>query len=240
MVYNVLMVRYLLKIKKEARKLRRHGKTYEEINQKLKMKIPKSTLSGWCHGVLLPIDYPEKIEKINQKNLSEARVLAWKTNKINRKIFLDQIKKESLPIAKTIKDNSVGLIALAMLCLGEASKYKSKHRQFSLGSSDPRIITIFLCLLKRFPGYKAEKIRCTVQCRADQDTEFLEEYWRGVTCIPKNLFYSTRIDPRTRGKPTKNKEYKGVLVIDYGDRIIQQKIESIADLVYNLLKLEGP
>lgn len=37
-----------------------------------------------------------------------------------------------------------------------------------------------------------------------------------------------------------NKDYKGVLVIDYADRRLQQKIESIADLVYNLLKLEGP
>ena len=145
-----------------------------------------------------------------------------------------------MPIAKTIKNNSIGLIALAMLCLGEASKYKSKHRQFSLGSSDPRIITIFLCLLKRFPEYKAEKIRCTVQCRVDQDIEFLEEYWRRITRVPKNLFYSTKIDPITRGKPTKNKDYKGVLVIDYSDRKMQQKIESIADLVYNLLKLEGP
>jgi len=63
MVYNVLMVRYSSRIKREARKLRRQGKTYEEINQSLKMKVPKSTLSGWCHNILLPVDYSEKIKK---------------------------------------------------------------------------------------------------------------------------------------------------------------------------------
>ena len=142
-VYNVLMARYSLGIKREIQKLREQGKTYGEINQRLGVKVPKSTMFYWCRNVLLPVDYPEKLKKINRKNLSEARVLAWKANKISRRIFLDQINRESLPVAKTIKDNSTGLVALAMLCLGEASKYKSKHRRFSLGSSDPRIITIF-------------------------------------------------------------------------------------------------
>lgn len=120
------------------------------------MKIPKSTLSGWCRKVLLPVDYSEKLDELNRKNLYRARVLAWKANKISRKKFLDKMKKENLPVAEAIEDYSTGLVALAMLCLGEASKYKSKHKQFSLGSSDPRIIVIFLCLLKRFPEYKRE------------------------------------------------------------------------------------
>ncbi|MBI4079144.1 MAG: hypothetical protein HY429_02505 [Candidatus Levybacteria bacterium] len=78
-----------------------------------------------------------------------------------------------------------------------------------------------------------EKIRCTVQCRADQDIIVLEKFWLDVTKIPRRLFYKAQIDPRTRGKPTKKKDYKGVLRIDYFDTKVQLELESLAQLVYN-------
>ena len=123
-----------------------------------------------------------------------------------------------------------------MLCLGEASKYNPKTRPaFTLGNSDARIITIFLELLKQCFRFDIEKIRCTVQCRADQDTKALETFWMDVTGIPKRLFYKPHIDPRTKGKPTKKPNYKGVLRIDYFDSKVQHDLESLANLIYNIL-----
>ncbi|MCX6727038.1 MAG: hypothetical protein NTY75_04530 [Candidatus Shapirobacteria bacterium] len=224
-------------IKKKVQKLRKLGKTYTDINRILKISIPKSTISGWCHNISLPPDYQDKIAKLNASNLIHAQKIAWKVNKTHRNRYLDTIKEKNIPIAKNIQETSTGLIALAMLCLGEASKSKTKHKSFSLGSSDPRIIIIFLALLKRFEEFKKEKLRCTVQCRADQDIKKLEKYWYGVTKISKKYFYPARIDPRTVNKPTQNKDYMGVLVIDYYDRKIQLILESLADIVYNQLKI---
>ena len=132
------------------------------------------------------------------------------------------------------------MIALAMLCLGEASKSKTKHRQFSFGNSDSRIITIFLQLLKRTNEFNPTKIRCTVQCRADQNTTDLEAFWQKITRITKTQFYPTRTDPRTIGKPTANSNYKGVLVVDYYNRKVQLMLESLANLIFNQLKNKGP
>ena len=224
----------------KVQQLRRQGKTYAEICHDLNIPIPKSTMSSWCHDVLLPRSYANKIKKINKQNLIQARKIALKTNKNIRLEYLNNINKKNKLTAKTIHNYSVGLIALAMLCLGEASKSKTKHRQFSLGSSDSRIIIIFLKLLKRFKGFDQSKIRCTVQCRADQNKSELENYWQNITQVPKSLFYPTRTDPRTLGKPTTKINYKGVLVVDYYNRKIQLMLESLADLVYNQLKIEGP
>ena len=234
------MKRHSDNIKKQIQNLRSLGKTFTEINSILKTNFPKSTLFSWCKDVILPKSYAQKIIKLNQKNLKKSQKIAWKVNQNKRKLYLEQINQNNIPIALKIRDNDTSMIALAMLCLGEASKSKTKHKSFSFGNSDPRIIIIFLYLLKNFESFDTDKIRCTVQCRADQNTLALENYWQKITKVSKKLFYPTRIDPRTIGKSTKNKNYHGVLVIDYYDRNIQLTLESLANIVYNLLTSQGP
>lgn len=234
------MQKYSPKTVGKIRLLRSLGKTYGEIIKSVGFSIPKSTLSYWCQNVRLPQDYSKRIAKINNLNLNKGRKIAVLINKINREKLLKEIEKNNFPIAKRIADKKVAKIALAMLCLGEASKYNPKTRSsFSLGNSDPRIIILFLQLLKICFNFNIEKVRCTVQCRADQDTKKLEDYWLKLTKIPKRLFYKTRIDPRTKGKPTKKITYKGVLRIDYFDRKVQLQLESLANLIYNQI-ISGP
>lgn len=240
MMYNVNMNHYSPTLKAKILKLRTDGKTYSEIKKTINLTIPKSTLSSWCRQISMPRSYTQKINSLNQKNLIRSRKIAWKTNRINHQKYLDQIDKDNLPIAKYIQDKSTALIALSMLCLGEASKSTTKHHSFSLGSSDPRIIVIFLTLLKTFKTYNPRKTRCTVQCRADQNITTLEGYWQKITKIPSCQFYPARKDNRTIGKPTQNPQYHGVLVVDYYDRKVQLTLESLANLVYNLLKNKGP
>lgn len=234
------MRRYNQTLIQEAIKLRSEGQTYTEIRHRLNLKIPKGTLHSWFKNIVLPKDYYGKIAKLNRDHLKKARLIAVAANKIKRQEFLSGLDKINLPLIDLIYNHETAKIALAMLCLGEASKYKST-RSFSLGSSDPRIIIIFISLLKACFDFKLEKVRCTVQCRADQDVKSLERYWMGITEIPKSLFYKAQIDPRTVGKPTKKENYKGVLKIDYLDIKVQLELESLANLVYNQLRLKyGP
>lgn len=221
-------------IREEARKLRSRGKTYSEIKKLLGIKISKSTLSYWVKDIKLPSSYKEKIVELNLNHLKKIRSQALIVNRKKRIEYLKSIESINRPIAEKINEKPVSKIALAMLCLGEASKYRSKRRgAFTLGSSDKRIVILFLEFLKQCFNFHIDKIRCTVQCRADQNTARLEEYWQKVTKIPPKLFYKARIDPRTIGKPTKKKEYKGVLRVDYLDTNVQLELESLADLVYN-------
>lgn len=234
------MGRYNKALIQQAMKLRSEGQTYAEIRHILNLKIPKSTLHSWFKEIILPKHYYSKVSKLNTEHLKKARLIGSEVNKMKRQEFLSGLDKINLSIVKLIHNPKTAKIALAMLCLGEASKYKPR-RSFNLGSSDPRIIIIFLALLKKCFNYQQIKVRCTVQCRADQNIEELEKFWLNVTKIPRVQFYKAQIDPRTVGKPTAKKNYKGVLKIDYLDVKVQLELESLSNLVYNQLKQKfGP
>lgn len=233
------MQRYDSSIIKETRRLRGLGRTYGEIIKSIHLHIPKSTLSEWCKNTQLPPDYVERIAKLNSSNLHKGRIIGWEINKIKRKKYLKEINDLNFPIAKDIEDKNTAKIALAMLCLGEASKSTSRT-SFYFGNSDQRIIVLFLGLMKYCYKFDINKIRCTVQCRADQEAGELERYWQDITKIPKELFYPTRVDPRTIGKITKKKDYKGVLRVDYFDNRVRLDLESLASLIYNHLSIDGP
>lgn len=225
--------KYNQSIIQKAKELRLTGKTYKEICTTLDLKIPKPTLSGWFKNVPLPLQYPEIVQKLNILNLTKARAKAAATNKAKREKLLQSFETKNLPFVQKITDPIPAKLALAMLCLGEAAKYSKSN--FSLGSSDPRIIIIFLRLLPLCFDIQFEKFRCTVQCRADQDTDKLEKFWQELTNIPKNQFYKPQIDPRTIGKPTLKTNYKGVLKVNYLDNKIQLELETLYNLVYNQL-----
>ncbi len=123
----------------------------------------------------------------------------------------------------------VAKLMLVMLYLGEGAK--NKKGSLMLGNSDPAIVRLFLQLLRKCYKIDESKFRCTVQCRADQDINFLEKFWSNVTQIPSRQFYKARIDPRTIGKPTKKSDYKGVCVIDLFSAHIFNEIKIIAGLI---------
>jgi hypothetical protein len=232
------MKKYSLDLINKVKALRSIGKTYVEITTTIGISVPQSTLFEWCKGVTLPKHYQETIEKLNRVNLGKARSMAVAISAIKKAELFEEQRIKNTPIAKKIHNKETAKIALAMLCLGEASKSKSKS-SFNLGNSDPRIILIFLELLKSCFNFNIEKVRCTVQCRADQDTSALETFWQKVTKIPKKYFYKSQIDLRTVGKPTLKSNYKGVLRVDYLDKKVQLELESLADLIYNQALL-GP
>lgn len=227
------MVRHPKELVDKIRTLRSEGKTYGEINKFLNINLAKSTLHQICKNTSLPNEYLEKITRLNIQNLGIARATALAMNKIKRENLFRHFEEVNLPIAKKIHNKHTAKIALAMLCLGEASKSGGKTA-FSLGNSDPRIITLFISLLRTcFDNFDPKKLRGRVQCRADQDTQLLENYWLTVSGIPKSQFYKTGIDPRTINKPTKKLNYKGVLNVNYLDTKVQLELESLANLVYN-------
>lgn len=238
--YCLIMKPYSYAIIQKTQQLRSIGKTYREIIKDINIPIPKSTLSSWLRNIPLPPEYSNKVKVLISQNIALARSKALEKNREIRSQFFKSLYQKNSHIAPRIFDISTAKIALAMLCLGEASKYNPVSRSsFYLGNSNPQIIILFLKLLQICYSIKQDKIRCTVQCRADQNPELLKNYWSEITGIPPRLFYKPLIDPRTVGKPTLKKEYKGVLRVNYLDNTIRHDLESIAKLVYNQLQ-NGP
>ncbi len=222
-------------LREKARKLRSKGKTYSEIQKTLGISMPKSTLSNWCQNVILPDWYNAKIQELNNKSFAKAQAMAHASIKRKRELYLEEIRKESVAVLK--KFNKEGLkVALAMLYLGEGTKWKS-HSGLSLGSSDPNIILLYISLLKKCYKIKPKILKCRISYRADQNINELEKYWSDITSIPRENFYKTIPDPRTKGKRTKKVDYKGVCVITCAGAKIQLELEEIAKLLYK--KISG-
>lgn len=223
-------------LKITAIKLRAQGKTYSEIKKKLCITTPKSTLSNWCKNVKLPKWYVSKIAKLNRKNLTYAQKIARISNERKRETFLNSLKSEAKKTIEHLNKKWLKVI-LAALYLGEGAKWKG-HSGLMLGSSDLNIILLYLKLLTKCYNIKPQEVKCRVSYRADQKIKELEKYWSEITKIPLENFYKTKPDPRTIGKKTLKKEYKGVCVLTCRGANIQLELEQITRLL--LKKLKGP
>lgn len=218
-------------LKEKVIRLRKLGKTYGEIIKEISIPLPKSTLSNWCDGILLSQMEKEKIRISQITRVKRGMETAWVVNKARREKYLASIDARILPLQKRMKDVEVKKIALAMLYLGEGKKKTTSY--LSLGNSDPKIIRLFLSFLRSAYAIEENKFRCTVQCRADQDTKSLEKFWAILTGIPIEKFYKARIDSRTIGKPSRKLDYKGVCVINYFSADIFWELMKIGELIAN-------
>lgn len=208
---------------------RKRGKTYGEIQKLVGRKIPKSTLSCWCKDILLIPEYKIRIEKAMKKNIKRGQAIAFIVTREKRKKYLKSIDTRINHLEKTSQDKDVAKILLAMLYLGEGSKAKKSSLMF--GNSDPKIISLFLRLMRYCYSIDESKFRCTLQCRADQNIKKLEKFWSSITNIPLNKFYTARIDARSIGKKSKKPDYKGVCRIDYFSADLAIELKKIADLI---------
>jgi len=220
-----------LSLKQKVISFRKKGKTYQEIVKSLGVSIPKSTLSYWCRSVPLPSDYNRKIREYNLSNLRKAREIALQIQKKKRKKYLESLQSRNAHLAQLISDPNIAKIALAVLYLGEGRK-NIKKSSLMLGNSDPNIVKFFLHLLRFCYKIDEKKFRCTVQCRADQNTKELEKFWQDVTRIAPSQFYKARIDPRTVGKISRKIEYKGVCRIDYFSAELLIELLQISEIIH--------
>jgi hypothetical protein len=216
-------------LKSKVIELRSKGKSYLEINRLLNSSIPKSTLSYWCKNVGLPIDYKDKIKKINKNNLLKGRNIA-NQNRVekvrdhlnNTKLIFDKY------FDKSFLDNDLKAI-LAILYLSEGAKWKS-HRGLLLGNTDKRIIILYIYLLRVCYGIDRNKLKFHINYRADQDLSKLIRYWSKLLKVKKDQFYQTKPDLRTVGKKTRNNNYQGVCVVVCPGTIIQLELDKIIDV----------
>lgn len=216
-------------LRKKVEDLRKEGKTYQEIQKKMDLLIPKSTLSFWCKKIDLPHGYKNRIDAYNKFNLVRARKIALALHRVERKKYLNSITERNRHLKFALKNKDTAKIVLAILYLGEGSKGQRGSLMF--GNSDPFIISLFVRSLRYCYSIDERKFRCTLQCRADQNIKKLELFWSRVTKIPLSQFYKARVDPRTINKPSKKKDYKGVCRVDYFSADLFFEITKIPEII---------
>lgn len=187
------------------------------------MSIPKPTLYHWFRNITYSDLAIRRLKEIQDNSLRRAQQASVAAKAIRRKAYLAEKEDRNAYLITELSVDSVRKITLATLYLAEGSKSESAQMMF--GNSDPGIISLFLSLMRESYQIDESKFRCTLQARADQDISGLESFWSEVTGIPLSQFYKARIDPRSIGKVSRKKEYKGVCRINYFS----------ADLLYELM-----
>jgi transcriptional regulator with XRE-family HTH domain len=213
------MISKWFELKDKAISLRKKGKSIRDIEKRL--KIPRSTLSGWLKN----IELSKSQKKALDKKWREALVLARRGSMLwHNQQKLERLKKAELEadnVLNSIKIDKNSLdIALAMLYLGEGTK---KGDITSVGNSDPLILKFFVEGIIKNYNFDRNKIKCELHLRADQNQNKIKKYWSTELNIPLCNFLATSFDKRTIGRKT-YKDYKGVCIVRFGTVAIQRKL----------------
>src|SRR3989344_3602666 len=122
--------------KSDAIRLRKNGISIVKIEQRL--KIPRSTLSGWFRDIKLSEKQKEKLLFSKQQGLIKARknAIVWHNKQKENRLKEAEEAARKVINSINIADRNILELALAMLYLGEGAK---KNTETALGSSSPFI-----------------------------------------------------------------------------------------------------
>ena len=209
--------------KKTAIKLRRQGKSYNQISSLL--NVPKSTLSKWFSD-------EEWSYEIKQR-LQEKAKIASKAN-IKKLNGVRQIKLEELYL-KADKEakreflqhrNNTLFISGVMLYWGEGDK-KFKNGIVRISNTDPLLIRIFRNFLLKFGHIPMEKIKGWILLYPDLNKDSCLSYWsREVGILKSNFIKSTLIT----GKHKTNRSPNGTCSLYIGNKYFKKKMLKWIDL----------
>jgi len=230
-IYNFGMKRrWDANVKDKAVNLRKEGRSLSEISGLL--GIPLGTVQGWVKNTHLTelqrLRLKAKAVKHGKMGLAKALRIKEKKLECWKKAVAERTKKFK---GFLNKKSDIAKLACGLLYLCEGAKYPSS-KQLIFGSSDPKLIKVFLELLRNNFDINKDRFRCRIMHRYDQDPAALNRYWSNLTKIPLSRFYKSYKDMRTKGTATKKKNYHGVCAMQYNSTELQYELLSIGESIY--------
>lgn len=208
--------------KEEAIALRRQGKSYRQIKEKL--GVPKSTLATWLSG-----------EKWSQE---VARVLSEQAKAQNgvRMRALDKIRGEHLARVyeearaeathefEDLKYHPLFIAAL-MLYWGEGDRV-SVHG-VRLGNTDPKMLRVFFLFLRDICQIPPERIKAAVLIYPDLNEQECRSFWANEIGIPEFQFQKVIT---IKGRHKSKRLAHGVCTVVVTSRYLKEKMLIWLDL----------
>ncbi|MGB6839149.1 MAG: helix-turn-helix domain-containing protein [Microgenomates group bacterium] len=179
--------------RREAIKLRKRGRTYSEIRQKL--GVPKSTLSGWLGGYHLS---EKELAKL-KVNIKQRKYLGIEKTRITK------AKRRQKRLRKTYKQEERRLLPLTKrelyLCglfLYWGEGVKGLRTGVSLNNTDPKVIKFYYLWMTGALGIPKGKIKVAVHLYEDMDVEESLDYWSRLVGISRKQFIKPYIKKSNR------------------------------------------
>lgn len=220
-----------LKERHEAIKLRKQGKTYNEIREILG-PIPKGTLSGWFKNIQLTAEQKKAIEKRIKDGGELGREKAAWANRNKRLMRIKRIKEEALQDWKDLNNHPLFIGGL-LLYLAEGSK---KNESFQFMNSDPNLIKLMMRWLSLTADVNHEDYQVRLYIHRPYADENLEKFWAKTLSLTFNQFAKTVYKP-TPHNIKRNPKYKGCLRLTVKGRPseLYWRVMAWRDALYNTL-----
>ena len=183
--------------RREAIRLRRSGKSYNEI--KAILSVAKSSLAYWLKN------YPLTTEQVSNltKRYKDGQIENFRnTMRLKREKRLNTTyevqKKNLLPLTQREL-----LIAGLFLYLGEGAK--QTPGQIIVSNTDPNIIKFVLNWYTNILKIPKDKIKVNLQLYRDMDINKELSYWKNILHIPLTNFWK----PYIKKSSTKDIDHSG-------------------------------
>lgn len=198
-------------IKQKAISLRRAGRSYSEILEKI--DVAKSTLSLWLRSVGLS---KRQEQRLTNKKLLSARRGGEKRRRMRLEAIQELQKSAEQEVRdKDLDENELWLSGI-MLYWAEGSKEKDHHvgQQTLFSNSDPRMIKLFLKWLKTVAGEVDQNMVYEIYIHHTANVMRALEFWSNIVSCNKAKIrvYFKRNKKSTNRKNVEN-NYYGLLRI---------------------------
>lgn len=198
--------------KTKAIRLRKQGKTYNEILEVV--PVAKSTLSLWLREVGLSKGQKQRLTA--KKHAAQLRGGARKRaiREESTRLIFSECKKDINSLSK----RELFLLGVALYWAeGSKQKMHSPSVGIDFANSDPEMIRLFLSWLQEIAQVPESDIKLTIHLHKNHMHRYEEviKYWLQVTRLPKEIVTKPIIkkhNPQTRRKNTGD-DYFGLVSI---------------------------
>ncbi len=200
-----------------AIKLRKKGRSYSEIRKKI--KVSKSTLTSWLRDIELSPGQKERLfVTLRQQNgYRLARLNRNKKKRETERIIAEA--KTQLPLLF----NNPLFISGLMLYWAEGDK-SDEREVVKFSNSDSRMIAFMMRWFREICKIDNSKFRAAIHIHELHCRARIENYWSGITGIPKEQFHKTQIKPTSLGQ-RRNKLYDGTCAVVVNSRNLFRRIK---------------
>lgn len=207
-------------LQKRAVLLRKRGYSYSEIS--LKLGVSQSSCSLWLRNIVLSKKAQSRIAQLRKgARLKSAQSVQ---NRIaNReKEIQDEVRKI---FSNLVIETEIAKLFCAVLYWAEGEKNRNS---LVFTNSDPRMIKLFLSLLRTHFQIRSNKLRAFLHLHGYHDLVSQKSYWSTITGIPSERI---RIYQKPNSGRNIRQGYRGCISIRYHDVVLAKKIE----FLYNAL-----
>jgi len=213
-----------IKEKNKVLKLRRKGRSINEIVKKL--SVPKSTVSQWCRDIQLT---QEQIERLTKRQESGSYKGRMKFLERIRKVRIEEVarlRKEGLKEIGNLNKRDLFIAGIAMYW-SEGYTY-SGGDQVGFTNSDPKMILFMLKWLREICKIPVEQLSLQVKINKIHKNRIrdVENYWSKLTKVPLSQFNKTILIKSNIKKiyPNSNIHYGTLRIVVHQGTKLRRKI----------------